>query len=410
MHTRCVTVLLLFSACVAGQPGPVANNLKVTLTEEGDNQTFHVRNEYSSPATAWILLCETAQGGSRYYWKDEDLSLRTTPIAPAQEIEFKFPSMPPQMTRQMADAGTCSDFHAVAAIFADGTVSGDLRWINAIVSEHRQAFQQIAKASAILNDAISDGADTAAVVQQLTDWGNSDNPSGRGARPTPTHGPAWGFQSRGSAPPMMRTFRSPVPGAALWLLSTQQMKLPDALKALSEWSDRLARLAGVSDKEGPSAAPTRMLSMGSFTPPSEPDFVGKPAPAFVVRDVDGHPVTLSGLHGKPVLLDFWATWCEPCRESMPYVQSLYDRFKDKGLVVLGIDTNESAEKARDYFAAQKFSFANLLGTGSDIVRNYGANAIPRLLLIDKDGIVRYVHRGWGPNIDLTPEVQKLVER
>lgn len=208
----------------------------------------------------------------------------------------------------------------------------------------------------------------------------------------------------------MRQFRTPVPAVALWLLSTQEMKLPDAAESLSGWSARLARLASVTGTEPPSSAPRRMLSMGSVTPPSEPDFVNKPAPDFIVRDVDGHPVTLSGLRGKPVLLDFWATWCAPCRESMPYVQSLYDQFKDQGLVVLGIDTNEPADKARKYFADQKFSFANLLATGSDIVKNYGADAIPRVVLIDQDGIVRYVHRGWGPNIDLTPEVKKLVKR
>jgi cytochrome c biogenesis protein CcmG/thiol:disulfide interchange protein DsbE len=111
-----------------------------------------------------------------------------------------------------------------------------------------------------------------------------------------------------------------------------------------------------------------------------------------------------------VLLDFWATWCAPCRESMPHVQTLSDQFQAKGLVVLGIDTNEPAELARKYFAEQKLSFANLLGSGSDVVKNYGANSIPRVVLIDKDGVVRYTHTGWGSGMDLTAEVKKLIER
>jgi peroxiredoxin len=94
---------------------------------------------------------------------------------------------------------------------------------------------------------------------------------------------------------------------------------------------------------------------------------------------------------------------------MPHIQSLYDRFKEKGLTVLGIDTNEPAEKARKYFADQKYSFANLLGSGSDVIRNYGAHSIPRVVLIDKDGVVRYMHSGWGSREDLTPEVRKVVE-
>jgi hypothetical protein len=78
-------------------------------------------------------------------------------------------------------------------------------------------------------------------------------------------------------------------------------------------------------------------------------------------------------------------------------------------MVLGIDTNEPAETARKYFVDQKYTFANLLGSGSDVIKNYGANSIPLVILIDKDGVVRYVHRGWGTGMDLTPEVKKLIE-
>jgi hypothetical protein len=94
---------------------------------------------------------------------------------------------------------------------------------------------------------------------------------------------------------------------------------------------------------------------------------------------------------------------------MPHAQALHDRFKEKGLMVLAVDTNEGADKARKYFEEQKYSFASLLGNGSDVVRNYGANTIPKVVLIDKDGVVRYVHTGWSTGMDLTPEVKKLIE-
>jgi peroxiredoxin len=94
---------------------------------------------------------------------------------------------------------------------------------------------------------------------------------------------------------------------------------------------------------------------------------------------------------------------------MPHIQAVHDQFKEKGLMVIGIDTNEPAEKARKYFEEQKYSFSNLLGSGSDVIKNYGANSIPRVVLIDKDGVVRYVHSGWGPGQDITPEVKKLIE-
>jgi len=317
--------------------------------------------------------------------------------------------MPPAMRQQMANTGTCTDFHEIAAVFSDGTVSGDLAWINGVVADRRQAYQDIAKATGILNTAISKDTDTAAVIQQVTDWQKSETPSGMSARPSPTHGPSWGSQSRGADPPKMRLFRSPVPGAALWLVDTKGMKLPDAVNALADWRVRLAKLAGVTETGTPSTAPNRVFPTGSFTPPSEPELLGKSAPAFTLKDVDGREITLASLRGKPVLLDFWATWCEPCRQATPHIQSLHDQFKAKGLMVVGIDTNEPAEKASKYFVDGKYTFANLLGSGSDVIRNYGANGIPLVVLIDKDGVVRYVHRGWGSRMDLTPEVKKLIE-
>ncbi|HEY1492940.1 MAG TPA: TlpA disulfide reductase family protein [Candidatus Solibacter sp.] len=405
MHVRVGALGLVLCVCLAGQ----MRNLAVTVNGEGEEQTIHVRNEYSSAATAWILQCETPQGGSRYYWNDQELSFQPAAIAPGQEIAFKFPKMSAPMNQQAANSGTCSDFHAIGAVFSDGTVSGDLAWINGVVADRHQAYQDIGKATEILNTAISKESDTAAVIQQLTDWQKTEAPAGMTGKPSATRGPSWGFQSRGTAPPKMRFSRSPVPGVSLWLVSTEAMKLPDAVKALTGWRDRLAKLAPVAETGTPSPAPNRMSTGGPFTPASEPELLGKAAPEFALKDVDGREVTLASLRGKPVLLDFWATWCEPCRQATPHIQGLHDRFKDKGLMVLGIDTNEAAETARKYFVDDKYTFANLLGSGNDVIKNYGANGIPLVVLIDKGGVVRYVHRGWGSGIDLTPEVKKLIE-
>ncbi len=412
MHIRVGTLVFVLCACLAGQAGPqVMRNVAVTVKGEGEEPTIHVRNEYSSPATAWILQCETPQGGSRYYWNDQELSFKSASIAPGQEITFKFPQIVAPMRQQAANNGTCSDFHAIAAVFSDGTVSGDLAWINAVVADRRQAYQDIGKATGMLSTAISKGNETAAVIQELTDWQKSEAPAGMNVRPSSTRGPSWGSQSRGTALPKMRFSRSPVPGVALWLVSSESMKLPDAIKALSDWRDRLAKLAPVAETGTgtPSPSPDRTFTTGPFTPPSEPDLLGKAAPEFTLPDVDGREITLASLRGKPILLDFWATWCEPCRAATPHIQALHDQYKDKSLMVLGIDTNEPAETARKYFVEQKYTFANLLGSGSDVIRNYGANGIPLVILIDKDGVVRYVHRGWGTGMDLTPEVKKLIE-
>jgi hypothetical protein len=241
------SLLLVFCAGLCGQQA--ARELVLTRSGEGNALSFHLRNRYSATATAWILQCDTATGGSRHYWNDQDLSFQTKPIGAGEEIDFKMPPQPPAMAQRMAEMGTCDDFHVAAAVFADGTVSGDLRWINAIVAERRQAYQDLAKVNDILSTAISKGTDTQGVIAQLTDWRKSETPGASGAaRPMATYGPTWGGQSGGNGPPAMRMFRTPVPGAALWLLETQKSSLSDASKALAEWRDRLAKLAWISHR------------------------------------------------------------------------------------------------------------------------------------------------------------------
>ena len=135
--------------------------------------------------------------------------------------------------------------------------------------------------------------------------------------------------------------------------------------------------------------------------------VGKPAPDFTLKDVDGREVALKDLRGKAVLLNFWATWCEPCRDEMPHLEALHEAFKDKGLVVIGINATESAEIARKYFAEQGYTFQSLLDPAGDAYNKYGAGGYPGTVLIDKDGIVRYAQRGFNSKVDLRAEVLKL---
>jgi len=411
MNMRYRVLLIVFGTGLCGQQAPQpARELVLTRSGEGDALSFRLRNEYSAPATAWILQCETPAGGSRHYWNDQDLSFQTKPIGPGEAIEFTIPKRMPAMAQQMGDMGMCDNFHVAAAVFADATVSGDLRWIDAIVADRRQAYLDLGKAADILSTAISKGTDAPSVIDQLTEWRKTEAPGGMAmAKPMATYMPSWGMQARGTAPPAMRISRSPVPSAALWLVDTEKKSLADAAKDLADWRDRLARLGPVTESGGPEPVRPRMLSGALFTPPPDGEFVGKPAPEFALKDVDGREYTLASLRGKPVLLDFWATWCEPCRESMPHVQMLHEQFKDKGLVVLGVDTNEAADKARKYFKDNKYSFASLLGSGNAIIEKYGAHAIPRLVLIDKDGVIRYAHTGWGTGMDITPEVRKIVE-
>ena len=115
--------------------------------------------------------------------------------------------------------------------------------------------------------------------------------------------------------------------------------------------------------------------------------VGKQAPEFTLTSVGGKEVKLSDLQGKVVLLDFWATWCTPCRSEMPIIELLHRQFKDKGLVVLGVD-DEDASTQNDFLEKSGFSFASLIEPRKQLTNQFHVSGIPTTVLIDQRGTIR----------------------
>jgi peroxiredoxin/outer membrane lipoprotein-sorting protein len=132
-----------------------------------------------------------------------------------------------------------------------------------------------------------------------------------------------------------------------------------------------------------------------YTPPKEENLEGQPAPDFSLQSLDGKTYKLSDLKGKVVLIDFWATWCGPCREELPSIEKLHKEFSGKGLVVLGIN-DEDKEKVQQFVNQQKLTFPTLLDSGGAVARTYKVNAIPRVILIDKDGKIVKDITGYYP--------------
>jgi peroxiredoxin len=119
------------------------------------------------------------------------------------------------------------------------------------------------------------------------------------------------------------------------------------------------------------------------------DRVGKPAPAIDVKDLDGKPVRLVGLRGKYVLVDFWATWCEPCLDEMPRLQAAYDAHHAKGLEIVGVSLDETRATVTDFLKGQKLPWTQVHNATSngDLVESFGVVNIPASYLIDPDGII-----------------------
>ena len=412
-----LAIVALCSALLSAQSVPRdARELALTKSTDAGTTTFHLRNNYSAPATAWIVECrvETNHGqavASQWYWSDQEIGFEGKPLTPGKEIEFRIPSIPPNLMKAGPTPAKCENFQVVAAVFTDGTVSGDLKWINAIVGDRQRAYQDITRATGLLTSAVSSNTDRATLVKQLSDWAETESPL-RARRPSPNYAVIFGGRNQdlpaGRKPDVDRFppgRMGAVPCVTIWLLQEKNSGLTEAIGALSEWRDRLGQLAAVT---GP-AQPAPAFALGNLRGrmPNDSEWVGKPAPDFTLKAVDGHELALKDLRGKTVFVDFWATWCVPCREEMPQIAALYDEFKASGLVVVCIDQDEPAETAKKYFEEHNYQFVNLVDTNKETFEKYGGDGIPKAVLIDKDGIIRYFQQGNDSRQDFPAEVRKL---
>ncbi len=112
---------------------------------------------------------------------------------------------------------------------------------------------------------------------------------------------------------------------------------------------------------------------------------GKIAPGFTLKDLDGKKVSLSDYRGKLIFLNFWATWCPPCRREMPSMERLYQRFKDEDFVILAVDLREGKRVVEKFARKYKLNFPILLDSTGKTGDAYGIRAIPTTYFIDRQG-------------------------
>jgi thiol-disulfide isomerase/thioredoxin len=129
------------------------------------------------------------------------------------------------------------------------------------------------------------------------------------------------------------------------------------------------------------------------------DIVGQPAPDFALRSMKGPPMRLSEHLGEVVILNFWATWCGPCRQEMPLLDELYGKYQRAGLVLLSVNIDEAAEPAIEMAQTLKVSYPVLFDTRKEVSRAYDVSAMPVTVLVDRAGVVRYVSEGYKPGYE-----------
>lgn len=123
------------------------------------------------------------------------------------------------------------------------------------------------------------------------------------------------------------------------------------------------------------------------------------APDFVLKAMSGENVRLSELRGQVVMINFWASWCGPCRQEMPHLEALHQRYEPLGFTLLGVNVEKERDKADQMLRDMTVSFPILLDSHNEVSKLYGVVAMPSTVLIDRDGIVRHVHNGYKPGYE-----------
>ena len=141
-------------------------------------------------------------------------------------------------------------------------------------------------------------------------------------------------------------------------------------------------------KRASSALVLGIVFIGLIGMAGRPPLVGSPAPEIKLTDLQGREIRLSDLRGKVVLLNFWATWCKPCKEEMPAMQASYDKFRDKGFVVLAINELEDVQKVTEHIRTHGHTFKVVMDHDNQVANRYGVVGLPASFLIDPNGIVR----------------------
>jgi peroxiredoxin len=123
---------------------------------------------------------------------------------------------------------------------------------------------------------------------------------------------------------------------------------------------------------------------------------GAAAPAFQLMSSSGKPLSLADLKGQVVLINFWASWCGPCRQEMPILNQLFKSYQPAGFTLIGVNVEPSATDANRFLKGTPVSFPILYDPHSQVSQLYQVTGMPSTVILDRNGTIRYVHHGYQP--------------
>ncbi|MCH8334901.1 MAG: TlpA family protein disulfide reductase [Proteobacteria bacterium] len=126
---------------------------------------------------------------------------------------------------------------------------------------------------------------------------------------------------------------------------------------------------------------------------------GQIAPDFVLKSASGENLRLSEYRGDVVMINFWATWCGPCRQEMPVLDELYGRYRHVGFNLLGVNIDDDSRRAMKMVQELGVKFPVLFDENKDVSKLYKVDAMPVTILVDREGRIRHVHHGYKPGYE-----------
>jgi len=152
-----------------------------------------------------------------------------------------------------------------------------------------------------------------------------------------------------------------------------------------------------------------LLGLGVM--PASAKTISGNAPDFTLKSRSGKNLRLSDYRGQVLLVNFWASWCGPCRQEMPLLENLYKRYKKLGFTILGVNVDTDSTKANHYLRDMSVTFPIVYDNSNKVSKAYSVNAMPTTVIVDRNGKMRFLHQGYKPGYegDYKKEVVQLIK-